>query len=248
MYSFRPLTAVGMAIVRDIASNADMITLNYLESVLDSFVFGRISQNDAANIFIQTIGNSSPIARVAQILSVPMSPLSEHAMPHMSSLTRTKKTKPWTAIEDTRLLAAIHMYGLEAWGTVAKFIGNSRTKAQCAQRWSRGLDPRIAKIHWSQEEDEMLLASVERHGVKCWTLIASEIPSRSDVQCRYRYKQLTNDKKNKAEKNVAQQESPQVDVLTVRPVSKTIIPIHSMLPSETKEKILLPSIDSFVLT
>jgi len=28
---------------------------------------------------------------------------------------------------------------------VASFVGNGRTRAQCAQRWSRGLNPKICK-------------------------------------------------------------------------------------------------------
>jgi hypothetical protein len=59
------------------------------------------------------------------------------------------------------------------------------------QRWSRGLNPSISKSPWSAEEDAKLLTLVTKLGTKSWTRIASDLGKRCDVQCRYRFKQLT---------------------------------------------------------
>ena len=87
---------------------------------------------------------------------------------------------------------------------MAQFVGNSRTKAQCCQRWSRGLDPKISKIQWTREEDQKLLDLVAQYGQKSWTKIAAEFGNRCDVQCRYRYKQLSahNDEEEEEKKEV----------------------------------------------
>ena len=104
-----------------------------------------------------------------------------------------KKTRSWTQAEDRRLIAGIHKFGVDNWANVAAFIGNGRTRAQCSQRWNRGLDPRISKDQWTKEEDEKLINLVRLKGTQGWTVIASEMGNRSDVQCRYHYKQIQMD-------------------------------------------------------
>ena len=104
--------------------------------------------------------------------------------------SQRKKTRSWTEYEDQRLLAGIHKFGTDNWVSVASFVGNGRTRAQCSQRWTRGLDPRISKDKWSLEDEESLMRLVIQYGTKSWTRIAQEIGNRSDVQCRYHYKQM----------------------------------------------------------
>lgn len=107
-----------------------------------------------------------------------------------------KKTHPWTEYEDQRLLYAIHRYGLDNWAPVSVFVGNRRTRAQCSQRWFRGLDPRISKVLWSAEEESRLLQLIERYGDRAWTKISSELGNRSDAQCRYHYRQMMKESEN----------------------------------------------------
>jgi hypothetical protein len=102
-------------------------------------------------------------------------------------LVPRKAPMRWTAEEDQRLLTGIEAHGLNNWSLVASVVGGSRTKAQCAQRWSRGLDPKIAKSNWCCEEEQKLLDLVQVHGLKSWTKICQEMGNRSDVQCRFRY-------------------------------------------------------------
>ncbi|OHT01702.1 hypothetical protein TRFO_31404 [Tritrichomonas foetus] len=108
----------------------------------------------------------------------------------ISPKNKRKKCKIWSKIEDERLLAAILKYGLDNWSMISRFIGNNRTRSQCCQRWTRGLDPRISKNQWTYAEDKLLMSLVESHGQKTWTQIAAALGNRSDVQCRYHYQQL----------------------------------------------------------
>lgn len=104
-----------------------------------------------------------------------------------------RKTRSWSPQEDTRLLAGIYKYGVDNWTTISTFIGNGRTRAQCCQRWTRGLNPRVSKNLWSYEEDLKLVHLVYLYGDKSWTKIASMMGNRSDVQCRYHYRQVMRD-------------------------------------------------------
>jgi hypothetical protein len=137
--------------------------------------------------------NLKPIDRIIAILNVQEEPPPPApAQPALKSPNNSKKRpKPRTSAEDNRLLYAIHRYGLQQWPVTAAFVGNGRTRAQCAQRWSRGLDPRIHKGEWSLEEDQKLLSLVAFHGGQGWTYVSREMGNRSDVQCRYHYLQLS---------------------------------------------------------
>lgn len=110
-----------------------------------------------------------------------------------SSNGTRKKTRSWSPQEDTKLLAGIYKYGVDNWTTISSFIGNGRTRAQCCQRWTRGLNPRVSKNLWSYEEDLRLVQLVFLYGDKSWTKIASMMGNRSDVQCRYHYRQVMRD-------------------------------------------------------
>lgn len=88
------------------------------------------------------------------------------------------------------MIQAVGKYGIDNWSHVANYVGNGRTRAQCAQRWNRGLDPRISRDQWTPEEENKLIELVECQQIKGWTHIANEMGNRSDVQCRYHYLQM----------------------------------------------------------
>jgi hypothetical protein len=101
-----------------------------------------------------------------------------------------RKRKHWTADEDERLVSAVQHHGLDNWPLIASIVGGGRTRAQCTQRWHRGVDPKLLKCNWSREEERKLLDSVAVHGEAAWTRVAADLGNRSDVQCRFRYRFL----------------------------------------------------------
>jgi hypothetical protein len=143
------------------------------------------------NVCTPILQNIRALDRNQTILSVPEQPVPE-AMESANRRTiySKRRPQPWTSNEDNRLLLAVHRFGLHAWPAVADFVGNGRSRAQCAQRWTRGLDPRLSKGEWSREEDRKLINLVMCHGLQGWTYISREMGNRSDVQCRYHYLQL----------------------------------------------------------
>jgi hypothetical protein len=163
-----------------------------IREILIRYLARTISFQGCVSVLIPFLGTAQPIERLEAILRTPDVPLpcSHAALARQVPQDARAKSRPWTNYEDQRLLAGIHRYGLDDWQLIALFVGNGRTKSQCSQRWSRGLDPRICKEQWSPEQDDRLIDLVALYGEKCWTRVAAELGNRCDVQCRYRYRQL----------------------------------------------------------
>jgi hypothetical protein len=153
----------------------------------------RISYRDCFQSSLSLTGTSYPIEKLNEILTIPPIPI-PFENDHSNETERRKKTRPWSDYEDSRLLAGILRYGAENWASISLFVGNGRTRSQCAQRWSRGLDPRLSRDQWTHEEDRSLMEFVQFYGDQAWTKVAARFGNRSDVQCRYRYKQLQKDR------------------------------------------------------
>jgi hypothetical protein len=149
------------------------------------------------------------MTRIQEILTVPDDP---PLVMRLTSLTVNgrREQHPWTRLEDNRLLRAIHKFGLDDWGEVIKFVGMGRSRAQCRQRWNRGLNPLLRKRPWSPDEERQLRALVTRHGPRAWTRIAGEMEYRSDAQCRYHFQQMQ--KRDNEPKNPPGVEEPTAEM------------------------------------
>lgn len=157
-----------------------------LIKTISDFLQQKISFSKAAQIFNSACNSTTIINRMRDIVEVGEKPL-----PSSDNDEDHKKSRSWSSIEDHRLLAGILRNGLENWSTIASFVGNNRTRAQCTQRWARGLNPKISKDTWSTDEEAQLLSYVRQFGDKSWTKISKLLGTRSDAQCRYHYLQMT---------------------------------------------------------
>jgi hypothetical protein len=186
-----PLWLIGRAYVLEACPLITPECSCQMDEVVNRFLSGTLDYHTAAQSSADLMGTSQPIDKLAVIVTVPDEPPVGPGLlsPKMKTLLQ-KQNRVWSDLEDTRLLSGIHRFGLNAWGSIARFVGNNRTKAQCCQRWCRGLDPRISKTPWTSAEDRKLRDLVHTHGQKKWTRIALEFDNRCDVQCRYRYRQL----------------------------------------------------------
>lgn len=138
-------------------------------------------------------GISHPIERLNDILTVDSEPIPYDEESEVEDSNNRKKSRTWTSYEDNRLIAGIYKFGIDNWTSISRFVGNGRSRSQCSQRWQRGLDPHLSKDQWSLAEEANLLRLVQYYGEKSWTQIAAKIGNRSDVQCRYKYKQMQKD-------------------------------------------------------
>jgi hypothetical protein len=187
---FNPLLDISESYILEECPNISLKKLAELRQTTTHYLSEIITFHRAAGIFFDKIQTTRPVERIYAIISVPDSPIqlrSPMAYPR-------SKSRSWTEYEDQRLLCGVHKFGLENWTLIAGFVGTGRTRSQCSQRWSRGLDPRISKTGWSREEEQRLMELVQLHGPHSWKRISSEIRTRSDSQCRYHYFQITKNK------------------------------------------------------
>ncbi|GJN14609.1 hypothetical protein PR202_gb01455 [Eleusine coracana subsp. coracana] len=70
--------------------------------------------------------------------------------------------------------------------TNAEFIPD-RTEVQCLHRWQKVLNPELVKGYWTQEEDDIIIDMVKKHGPKKWSVIAKALDGRIGKQCRERW-------------------------------------------------------------
>jgi hypothetical protein len=82
---------------------------------------------------------------------------------------------------------------VEDWTAVAEFVGGGRNRAQCAQRWNRGLNPRIDRDSWKAEDEARLISILRDYRTVGWPAVARQMGDRSDVQCRYHFLQMCGD-------------------------------------------------------
>ena len=164
--------------------------------IMSDYLRQTIPYMQAYTAFMGFVGSPQPMERLKAIVEMGETPIpapAEEEVEEVSGVKSRKKMQSWSSYEDNRLLAGIYRYGPFNWAPISKFVGNGRTRAQCAQRWARGLNPRICKDTWAVSEDMRLMQLVQRFGDKAWTKIASLMGNRSDVQCRYHYHQLSRD-------------------------------------------------------
>ena len=188
------LLDVGVTYIEESCDNCPPQNLHMATQVLLSFLKKLISYDDAKAQFQSILGNTVALDKINAIITITDEPIPAYSPPPESSPQNPRqKSRAWTAAEDQRLLAGIYKYGFESWNPVANFVGNGRTRSQCSQRWTRGLNPKISKCAWNAEEEAKLVRLVQQYGDKSWTKIASELGNRSDVQCRYKFQQLKKD-------------------------------------------------------
>ena len=186
------LRDLGVSYVEGYVTSLSPGDTDKIRQAFDDFLHERISYEGCRQILLETVGRDDSLARIQDILNLPDEPIPYHEDKDAdeNTLTFRKKTRTWTPAEDQRLLGGVARFGPDNWQTVAHWLGSGRNRAQCSQRWTRGLNPRISKKGWTPEEDAQLEELVRVHGDKSWTKIASVLGNRSDVQCRYHYKQL----------------------------------------------------------
>ncbi|NXQ20842.1 SNPC4 protein, partial [Peucedramus taeniatus] len=99
------------------------------------------------------------------------------------------KRKEWTKHEDQMLLELVQEMRVGShipYKKIAYYM-EGRDSAQLIYRWTKSVDPSLKKGPWTPEEDAMLMAAVKKYGEKDWYKIRTEVPGRSDAQCRDRY-------------------------------------------------------------
>ena len=163
-------------------------TEELLNKVITSFIDKKYSAKIAAKRAAALIANDQAIETFLNIFNAYNSTLTLSQF--MSNLKPKQiKSGPWSPQEDKLLTEGYQKFGND-WSRVADYVGNGRTKSQCAQRWERSLDPSISREAWTEEEVKLLHEGVKKFGFGSWVKVSKLVGTRSDVQCRYKYKSI----------------------------------------------------------
>jgi hypothetical protein len=173
----------------DVVSARDPLEQCYSENIdrLSKSFFGMPSVGDDGTVVKETLGREQDQAEAS---AIGVQDEGAARVGHDNMRKNRKKSLPWTATEDDRLVVAVNRYGARDWRKIAEYVGISRTSSQCNQRWCRALDPSITRAPWTPEEDQHLLRAVEIFGPTSWCQVNKVLRGRTDLQCRYRYVQL----------------------------------------------------------
>ncbi|XP_055080340.1 snRNA-activating protein complex subunit 4 [Periophthalmus magnuspinnatus] len=103
--------------------------------------------------------------------------------------SKSLRKRTWTREEDAQLRALVDKMRIGNFipYTQMCYFMEDRLPGQLLYRWSQVLDPRLKRGPWSPEEDQLLLAAIEKYGAKHWWKIRYEVPGRTDCACRDRY-------------------------------------------------------------
>jgi len=128
--------------------------------------------------------------------------------------TGTLRAGVWSAEEDD-LLKELIQNGQKRWSEIAHRLNTDmhrglqvRSGKQCKERWNNHLNPSINRGEWTLEEDISLLELYQKLGNR-WSLIARELPTRTESSIKNRIKSLV----NKAKQDLTTLEKPD-DVLS----------------------------------
>jgi hypothetical protein len=189
------LVELGMSYVR--AHGMAVMAPAVLEEIERAFVDVLTGQaaDGLTELLLAFVGTVEPLQRITAILAeFNRGPLPPDAAPRPSKgngVSGRKTPRRWTDEEDRRLLAGISRFGLCNWTSVAEFVGARRTRGECSQRWSRGLDPCITLTAWTPAEEKVLVEEAAKSATPHWMAIARKLGNRSDVQCRYHYVRMS---------------------------------------------------------
>ena len=159
-----------------------------VRTVLYGFITKQFSYENALDKCKGACGPSDPISSLKSMMDEYGS---HNPSYYKNSNSKSKNFTFWSSTEDIRLITGIHKFGLNNFKAVSSYVGSGRTRSQCTQRWNRSLCPLINKSQWSQEEDSLLISSVQQFGDHSWTKVSNVLVGRTDVQCRYRYQLIS---------------------------------------------------------
>ncbi|GAB2289567.1 hypothetical protein Dimus_023877 [Dionaea muscipula] len=90
------------------------------------------------------------------------------------------KKGPWTEAEDAKMLACVSKHGTGNWTCIPKKAGLKRCGKSCRLRWTNYLRPDLKQDHGFTAEEEDLIIKLHAAIGSRWTIIAQQLPGRSD--------------------------------------------------------------------
>lgn len=122
-------------------------------------------------------------------MQMPVAPMLVHSNMMFNQqipLQEPKKWVRWSEQEDQHLRRAVQAYGEHNFKLISERIFHgARSEVQCKNRWKKALQPGLVKGRWTREEDDIIVAAVNRsEGAIKWAEIAKSLPGRIGEQVK----------------------------------------------------------------
>jgi hypothetical protein len=145
--------------------------------------------------------------------------------------TAWKTAGQWNGEEDAKLIDAVKKHG-KKWVAIATLVPG-RTDIQCRQRWTQTLDPSNGKNkgRWKPDEDTKLIEAVKKHA-KNWVAVATLVPGRTDLQCRFRWVNMVEHANGKTMGRWKPEEDTKL-IEAVKKHGKKWVAVAAMVPGRT---------------
>jgi hypothetical protein len=242
-HSSRLLVDVTLSLYQNLDPALSPATHSRLSQLALGLIEKRVAMAECIQSSVALTGTAQPMEKLHEILTVPTEPIRPGEHDAADDPQQRKKTRPWSPYEDSRLLAGIYRYGVDNWTSIARFVGNGRTRSQCSQRWQRSLDPRLSRDQWTRTEELCLVQLVQCYGDKAWTQVAARLGNRSDVQCRYRYKMIQKEGRMAAP-GIRKAQSGQIPVaqfVLPQPMPAFVAPVRAPPPGQLRPSHSVPA-------
>lgn len=138
--------------------------------------FFQVPSSDSASNTVQSVLHSALNFPCSEFLS---------SNDSNDTVTSSRKRNPFWKEEDDKLLQELALKFHQNWRQIAKFFPG-KPKSVVIRRWENKLNPEIKRSAWTEEEDLVLLATLEEVG-PVWKEIAKKLPGRPPDMVKNRY-------------------------------------------------------------
>ncbi|KAL9237300.1 hypothetical protein vseg_011867 [Gypsophila vaccaria] len=117
----------------------------------------------------------------------------------MGLIKRKQKRGLWSPEEDQKLQEFVLQFGVTSWTSLPANAGLQRNGKSCRLRWMNYLRPGLKRGVFSPQEEDMILTLHKNLGNK-WSLIAKQLPGRTDNEIKNVWHSYLKKKAAKSEK------------------------------------------------